>query len=217
MAWTTRPPATSARCEARTHRPARIRRWCSRPASSPPASPSSTDLSSMSAFPLSATAFTAMQQTCNRSSTHTVLPLSALLLLGGALGDRFGAARYPDPWRGTVRRQLGLLRFRPEPCPGCSTRARCRAQGAALLLPNSLAILGTAFSGEARGRAVGTWSAASSISLPLALYSAAGLSTFSAGARFPAEHSARHRGNRTRIGVRARTRTPGTPAAPSSR
>jgi EmrB/QacA subfamily drug resistance transporter len=33
--------------------------------------------------------------------------------------------------------------------------------GAAFLLPNSLAILGSAFSGEARGRAVGTWSAAS--------------------------------------------------------
>src|SRR5262249_52760741 len=35
--------------------------------------------------------------------------------------------------------------------------------GAALLLPNSLAILGAAFEGEARGRAVGTWSAASAI------------------------------------------------------
>jgi EmrB/QacA subfamily drug resistance transporter len=31
--------------------------------------------------------------------------------------------------------------------------------GAALLLPNSLAILGGAFSGEARGRAIGTWAA----------------------------------------------------------
>ena len=32
--------------------------------------------------------------------------------------------------------------------------------GAALLLPNSLAILSDTFTGEARGRAVGTWSAA---------------------------------------------------------
>src|SRR5262249_49919238 len=31
--------------------------------------------------------------------------------------------------------------------------------GAALLMPNSLAILGGAFSGEARGRAIGTWAA----------------------------------------------------------
>jgi MFS family permease len=35
--------------------------------------------------------------------------------------------------------------------------------GAALLMPNSLAILGSAFSGEAKGRAVGTWAAAGSI------------------------------------------------------
>ncbi len=31
--------------------------------------------------------------------------------------------------------------------------------GAALLMPNSLAILGATFGGEARGRAVGTWAA----------------------------------------------------------
>ena len=31
--------------------------------------------------------------------------------------------------------------------------------GAALLMPNSLAILGSAFAGEARGRAIGTWAA----------------------------------------------------------
>src|SRR6266446_3991050 len=34
--------------------------------------------------------------------------------------------------------------------------------GAALLVPNSLALLGT-FSGEARGRAIGTWAAAGAI------------------------------------------------------
>ena len=35
--------------------------------------------------------------------------------------------------------------------------------GAALLMPASLALLGAAFSGEARGRAVGTWAAAGAI------------------------------------------------------
>ena len=35
--------------------------------------------------------------------------------------------------------------------------------GAAFLMPASLAILGAAFSGEARGRAVGTWAAAGAI------------------------------------------------------
>ena len=48
-----------------------------------------------------------------------------------------------------------------------SSRARQQGVGAALLLPNSLAILGGAFSGEARGRAVGTWSAASSAAAAL--------------------------------------------------
>jgi EmrB/QacA subfamily drug resistance transporter len=38
-----------------------------------------------------------------------------------------------------------------------------QGSGAALLLPNSLAILGSAFSGEARGRAIGIWSAVSAI------------------------------------------------------
>ena len=35
--------------------------------------------------------------------------------------------------------------------------------GAAMLLPNSLAILSASFTGEARGRAVGTWAAAGAI------------------------------------------------------
>jgi EmrB/QacA subfamily drug resistance transporter len=35
--------------------------------------------------------------------------------------------------------------------------------GAAMLMPNSLAILGNAFEGEARGRAIGTWAAAGAI------------------------------------------------------
>lgn len=35
--------------------------------------------------------------------------------------------------------------------------------GAALLMPNSLAILGNAFSGEARGRAIGTWASVGAI------------------------------------------------------
>ncbi len=35
--------------------------------------------------------------------------------------------------------------------------------GAAMLMPNSLAILGSAFSGQAKGRAIGTWAAAGAI------------------------------------------------------
>lgn len=89
-----------------------------------------------------------------------LLPLSALLLLGGALGDRFGR-------RGILVFGVTLFGMASAACaaaPGVSTLLAARAVqgiGAALLLPNSLAILGNAFSGEARGRAVGTWSAAS--------------------------------------------------------
>jgi MFS family permease len=39
--------------------------------------------------------------------------------------------------------------------------------GAAFMIPASLALIGAAFSGEARGRAVGTWAAAGSITSAL--------------------------------------------------
>ena len=35
--------------------------------------------------------------------------------------------------------------------------------GAAMLIPNSLAILGATFSGEAKGRAIGTWAATGAV------------------------------------------------------
>ncbi|HEY1491713.1 MAG TPA: MFS transporter [Steroidobacteraceae bacterium] len=88
-----------------------------------------------------------------------LLPLGALLLLGGAAGDRLG--------RKAVF-MAGIAAF------GASS-ALCAAawnlpvllfartvQGvaAAFVLPNSLAILGTSFAGAARGRAIGFWAAA---------------------------------------------------------
>jgi EmrB/QacA subfamily drug resistance transporter len=91
-----------------------------------------------------------------------LLPLSALLLIGGAAGDRFGR-------RGVLIFGVALFGVGSVLCAvalnlGWLLVARAlQGTGAALLLPNSLAILGTAFLGEARGRAVGTWSAASSV------------------------------------------------------
>ncbi|MCE4226622.1 MFS transporter [Methylobacterium sp. C25] len=88
-----------------------------------------------------------------------LLPLTALLLFGGALGDRIGRRR-------TLLLGVGLFALASVACglaPYLSILVLARmAQGigAALLLPNSLAILSDTFSGEARGRAVGIWSAA---------------------------------------------------------
>jgi EmrB/QacA subfamily drug resistance transporter len=88
--------------------------------------------------------------------------LAALLLVGGALGDRFGRKRLF---------LLGVAIF-------VATSAACAAAqgtgqliaaralqgiGAALLVPGSLALLGAGFAPGERGRAIGTWSAFSGI------------------------------------------------------
>ena len=87
-----------------------------------------------------------------------LLPLSALLLLGGAAGDRFGRRRLLII--GTVL--FGLTSLGCALAPGTAILLVARfLQGisAALLMPNSLAILGATFQGEAKGRAVGIWAA----------------------------------------------------------
>src|SRR3979409_1953179 len=77
-----------------------------------------------------------------------LLPLSALLLLGGAAGDRFGRRRL-------LIAGTGLFAVASLGCtlaPGLGVLLACRLlQGiaAAILMPNSLAILGSTFSGEA--------------------------------------------------------------------
>ncbi len=92
-----------------------------------------------------------------------LLPLSALLLLGGAAGDQFGRKR-------TLVVGIIVFTLASVGCAladGLSMLLAARVVqgiGAAILLPNSLGILGSAFEGEARGRAVGTWAAAGAIS-----------------------------------------------------
>jgi EmrB/QacA subfamily drug resistance transporter len=90
------------------------------------------------------------------------LPLTALLLLGGAAGDLYGR-------RGVMIGGIALFTAASLLCaaaPSLEIFLAGRALqglGAALLLPNSLAILSAAFSGEEKGRAVGTWAAAGAI------------------------------------------------------
>lgn len=88
-----------------------------------------------------------------------LLPLSALLLLGGALGDQFGRRRMLVA--GTALFALASLVCALAPSLEILLAARAaQGVGAAMLLPNSLALLNAAYSGEKRGRAVGIWAAA---------------------------------------------------------
>lgn len=92
-----------------------------------------------------------------------LLMLSALILVGGSLGDRWGRKRVFS---------IGLLLFAIASA-GCgmaqtigqliAARA-AQGVGAALLVPGSLAIISASFSREDRGRAIGTWSGFTSIS-----------------------------------------------------
>jgi EmrB/QacA subfamily drug resistance transporter len=88
-----------------------------------------------------------------------LLPLSALLLLGGALGDHYGR-------RLLLLIGTGIFAVTSLVCalaPSINILFAARAAqgvGAALLLPNSLALLNAAFQGDQRGRAVGIWAAA---------------------------------------------------------
>jgi EmrB/QacA subfamily drug resistance transporter len=90
------------------------------------------------------------------------LPLGALVLLGGAAGDRYGKRRLFVS--GTILFTLASVLCALAPhLPVLLAGRMLQGLGAAMLMPNSLALLGTAFEGEARGRAIGTWSAVGAI------------------------------------------------------
>jgi len=91
-----------------------------------------------------------------------LLPLSALLLFGGAAGDRFG--RRTILVLGTALFAVCSLLCAAAPDLSWLLIGRAfQGVGAALLLPCSLAILGESFEGAARGRAIGIWAASSAI------------------------------------------------------
>jgi EmrB/QacA subfamily drug resistance transporter len=95
-----------------------------------------------------------------------MLMLASLILPGGSAGDQFGRGR-------TFR--LGLTGFVAASvacaaAPGTMWLIQARlVQGiaAALLVPASLAIVGAGFTGEARGRAIGTWAGAGALTTAL--------------------------------------------------
>jgi EmrB/QacA subfamily drug resistance transporter len=95
-----------------------------------------------------------------------MLMLASLILPGGSAGDRFGRRRVF---------LIGLCAFviASLACalaPGTAWLIAARlVQGvaAALLVPASLAIVGAAFTGAARGRAIGTWAGAAALTTAL--------------------------------------------------
>jgi EmrB/QacA subfamily drug resistance transporter len=91
-----------------------------------------------------------------------LLPLGALILLGGGLGDRYGRRRFF--LIGLAGFTLASILCALAPTYNWLLAGRSvQGLGAALLMPNSLAILGAQFRGEARGRAIGLWAAAGAL------------------------------------------------------
>lgn len=92
-----------------------------------------------------------------------LLTMSSLILLGGALGDRY-SRRKVFSW-GLVSFSVASLACAAAPSLPLLVIARV-LQGIAggLLVPNSLALLETSFTGEERGVAIGHWASWSAIS-----------------------------------------------------
>jgi EmrB/QacA subfamily drug resistance transporter len=95
-----------------------------------------------------------------------MLMLASLILLGGSAGDIFGQRRVF---------LIGLIGFAiASICCGLAPTAPwlvlarlLQGTAAALLVPSSLALIGSAYSGEARGKAIGTWAAAGALTTAL--------------------------------------------------
>lgn len=90
------------------------------------------------------------------------LLLAALLLVGGALGDRFGRRRVF--MLGVAVFTLASIGCALSPGIGVLIGIRAvQGLGAALLVPGSLALISAAYPENERGAAIGTWSAFSGI------------------------------------------------------
>jgi EmrB/QacA subfamily drug resistance transporter len=95
-----------------------------------------------------------------------LLTLSALLLLGGSLGDALGLRRTfvaGLAWFAVASAACGL-----SPSVGTLVVARAvQGAGAALLVPGSLAVLRASFTEDERGQAIGAWAGLSGVTTAL--------------------------------------------------
>ena len=116
-------------------------------------------------------ALPAIQRSLGADATQLVwvvnayaLMLAALILVGGALGDHFGRKKI-------MMIGIGLfvgcsVACGAAPSIGWLIAARTvQGIGGALLIPGSLAIITAVFDGKERGKAIGTWSATSALTV----------------------------------------------------
>jgi EmrB/QacA subfamily drug resistance transporter len=95
-----------------------------------------------------------------------LLLLGALILVGGAAGDRFGRRRVFII--GTILFTLASMACGLAPSAGVLIVARgFQGVGGALLVPESLAIISATFPEAGRGRAIGTWAGFSALTSAL--------------------------------------------------
>jgi EmrB/QacA subfamily drug resistance transporter len=84
------------------------------------------------------------------------LCLAALILIGGAAGDHFGRRRLFAAGIAVFAAASVWCGLAPDIAQLIVARA-AQGIGAAMLIPNSLAIIGATFDDSGRGRAIGTW------------------------------------------------------------
>jgi len=95
-----------------------------------------------------------------------LLTLSALVLTGGAMGDRLGIARVFALGIGIFVAGSIACAFALDPGQMIAARA-VKGVGAALMVPGSMAMVSRAYPRSERGRALGLWAAASTMTTAL--------------------------------------------------
>jgi len=96
---------------------------------------------------------------------YTLL-LAALILVGGSLGDHLGRRRVFAIGIGLFAAASMWCGFASSPEQLIVSKA-IQGVGGALLVPNSLALIGASFEEERRGKAIGTWAGFTSITMIL--------------------------------------------------
>ncbi len=91
-----------------------------------------------------------------------MVTLAALILVGGAFGDRFGLARVFSLGIGLFVVTSLICALAPNPDVLILARL-AQGAGAAMMIPGSLAMISRAYPREVRGRAIGLWAAASAV------------------------------------------------------